>query len=331
MQLASYLLHSACSKLKKQLPKNHQFKLVGTICILGSTLGLGYTYGESKDTSIDLLPVELGEQPIELGQAAPSNSNTSTPSTTSSPTIPNIVTSRPSFTDAEITVPQGSFQAESGATYTDNRGGTYLWGLPETLLRFGMTDNTEFRFTPPNYIYLGNKHPGSLINNFGDMSVGLSHHLIAPGKVDVALIPILNIPSGANSASSNSLGPQFRVVLGKNLTNKWIMSGQLDTRWNTRPNRIAAVVFNPTFINYYSFTKKFTGFLEYSGFYPTHGKTLQFIQSGALYLLTPRQQLDARIAVGLNKTSPKFLVGFGYSFRIDGLFGTSKAFSSFHR
>jgi len=193
----------------------------------------------------------------------------------------------------------------------------------------GLLNNTEFRFTTPNYIYTGSNHQGTLTSNFGDISVGLSQHLIAPGKVDVALIPILNIPTGANNVSSNSLDPQFRLVLGKYWTKKWFMSSHLDTRWNTGKDAAAHVVMNPTFINYYSLTEKLTGFLEYSGFYPTTGKTTQYLQSGMLFVPTPRQQLDARIAVGLNHNSPNILVGFGYSFRIDGLFGASRDFSSF--
>ena len=39
-----------------------------------------------------------------------------------------------------------------------------------------------------------------------------------------------------------------------------------------------------------------------------------------LFLPTPRQQLDLRVAAGLNGASSDFLVGFGYSFRLDGLF-----------
>jgi hypothetical protein len=87
----------------------------------------------------------------------------------------------------------------------------------------------------------------------------------------------------------------------------------------------------PSFINYYSFTPKWIGFLEYGSFILSEGKSSQFVQSGALFLPTPRQQIDARIAVGLNKTSPNLLVGFGYSFRVDGLFGKSRNHSSFKR
>lgn len=277
----------------------------------------------AEQTKLELLPVELVE--------ASEDTEPSPTSTEPAPAIPNISTSRPSFTDAVTTVPQGSLQAENGATFTDNRGGTYSWLLPETLLRLGITKNTELRYTVPNDTYLGDRQPGSLANNFGDTSVGLSHHLMAPGKIDVALIPILNLPTGANKISTNSVDPQFRLVGAKNITPKLLVSSMFDVRWNTGKSAPANVVMLPTFISYYSFTPKLTGFLEYAGIIPTEGKTSQFIQSGALYLLAPRHQVDARIAVGLNKTSPNILVGFGYSFRVDGLFAASKAFSSFRR
>ncbi|MDH4379573.1 MAG: transporter [Vampirovibrionales bacterium] len=217
----------------------------------------------TKELTVDLSSVELPKRQVFISQdsdnndagplAPPNNASVEV-------AIPNISTSRPSFTDAVTTVPQGSVQGENGATYTDNRGGSYSWTTPETLLRLGITDNTELRFTTPNYTYIGDNRPGSLSNNFGDISVGLSHHLVAPGKIDVALIPILNIPSGANKVSTNSVDPQFRLVVAKALTSKWLISSHLDTRWNTGRNASAEVVFNPTFINYYSFTKNSLGF-----------------------------------------------------------------------
>jgi hypothetical protein len=272
---------------------------------------------EPSNSERDLSPLKLSREPIEDESFSVS--------------LPPLSTSRPSCTDAVTTVPQGSIQVENGATYTANRGGTYGWTVPETLLRLGLTNNTELRYTVPNYIYNGDNQPGWLASNFGDTSVGLSHHLLLPKRVDMALVPILNLPTGANKVSSNSLDPQLRLVLGKTVTPKWFMSSHIDTRWNTGKAASAGLVLNPTFINYYSFTKTLTGFLEYSGFYPNRGKTIQYLQSGALYLLTPRQQLDVRIAVGLNKNSPNILVGFGYSFRIDGLFGRSKEYASFPR
>lgn|GEM_PF-609422 len=247
------------------------------------------------------------------------------------PPITAVGTSRPSFTDAVTTVPQGSLQFESGATFTDNRHGTYSWTMPETLIRLGLTTNTELRYTVPNFTYIGNKQPGHLASNWGDTSVGLSHHWLLPGKVDFAVIPVLNIPTGANLVSSNGVDPQLRLVVGRNATKKLYLSSMLDTRWYTNKNAAAHIVMMPTLIGYYTLAKNLTGFLEYAASIPTEGKTSHYAQTGALYLLSPRNQVDIRVAAGLNPAAPDFLIGFGYSFRVDGLFGDSRNYSSFKR
>jgi hypothetical protein len=294
------------------------------------------SFGNKSHNNVDLTPVDMSAPPIRLlGQnnvlPDPQTKTEETESTSTTPNLPNIGTSRPSFTDAVTTVPQGSLQAESGATYISNRGGTYSWTTPETLTRLGVRQNTELRFTVPNYTYIGNKQPGNLANNFGDISVGMSQHFLLPKKVDFAFIPILNIPTGANVVSSQALDPQLRLVFGKSVTHKLFLSSMFDTHWYTGKQATARIVMTPTLIGYYSFTKRLTGFLEYAALISTEGKSNHYAQTGALYVLSPRQQVDIRMAAGLNRTLPNVLVGFGYSFRIDGLFGSSRAFSTFKR
>lgn len=231
-----------------------------------------------------------------------------------------ILTTRPSFTDTWLNVPRGSFQAESGATYADNQNRAISWVLPKTLLKYGLTRNTEFRAILPSYLQGHNQEKN--VNNWGDIALGFSHHNRLPGKIDLAVIPLINIPTGANNVSSNAVDPQLRLVLARPLGQKLVISSQIDARWLPGKDRSASVILNPTAIAYYAFTNKLSGFLEYGGFIPSQGHSQHLVQTGALYLLTPRQQLDARVAFGLNANTPHLLVGFGYSFRVDGLFGT---------
>ncbi len=239
------------------------------------------------------------------------------------PDVSPIATSRPSFTDTATTVPRGSLQVENGATYTDSRGGGRSWTVPETMIRLGLTNNTEFRFLPPDYIHLHQAGQGQLASNFGDMAIGLSHHRALPGKIDLALIPVLNLPTGANNVSANAVDPQFRLAASRKLTPKFTLGSQFDVHWHARRDAPAAVTFTPTVITSYRFTKRLSGFVEYAGVIPTEGRTVQFIQSGLLCALSPRQQVDVRLATGLNGNSPNILVGFGYSFRLDHLPGLS--------
>jgi Putative MetA-pathway of phenol degradation len=288
--------------------------------------------------SSDVTPIQMDPPPIHfanenypLTSPAPVEPKNTGKTLQKKPPITPVGTSRPSFTDAVTTVPQGSLQFENGATFTDNRHGTYSWTTPETLIRLGMTANTELRYTVPNFIYIGNKQPGHLASNFGDTSVGLSHHWLLPGKVDFAVIPILNLPTGANLVSSNGVDPQARLVAGKGVTQKLYLSSMFDTRWYTNKHAPAHVVMTPTLIGYYTLAKNLTGFLEYAAIIPTEGRASHYAQTGALYLISPRNQVDVRVAAGLNPAAPNFLVGFGYSFRVDGLFGASRDYSSFRR
>ena len=75
-----------------------------------------------------------------------------------------------------------------------------------------------------------------------------------------------------------------------------------------------------TFVIEKKLTDKISLFTEYVGDYPEGRSPSQLFNSGALYHPTPTQQLDFHLAVGLNHDSPSYVVGVGYSFRVDGLF-----------
>jgi outer membrane putative beta-barrel porin/alpha-amylase len=65
-------------------------------------------------------------------------------------------------------------------------------------------------------------------------------------------------------------------------------------------------------------------FTEYVGDYPEHSGPSHLINSGAVYRLTPTQQIDAHVAFGLNRNAPSFVAGVGSSFRLDDLFAGSR-------
>ena len=59
-------------------------------------------------------------------------------------------TDRPSVADWSPVVPRGGLQVESGMQATDNAG-QWTLDLPETLVRYGLIENTELRLVVPNY------------------------------------------------------------------------------------------------------------------------------------------------------------------------------------
>jgi Putative MetA-pathway of phenol degradation len=56
------------------------------------------------------------------------------------------------------------------------------------------------------------------------------------------------------------------------------------------------------------------------GDYPEGGGPSLLLNSGVAYHLDRTQQVDFRIAFGLNHNAPSYVVGVGYSWRLDGLF-----------
>jgi Putative MetA-pathway of phenol degradation len=232
-----------------------------------------------------------------------------------------IVTSRPSVTDAATTVPLGSLQVESGTTHTWLAGNQRTWTLPETSARLGVGKNTELRFSAP--LLTSRRDEGLDVSSqqFGDLAVGFAQHWKTPGNVDVALIPMLSIPSGANSFSSQGLDPDIRLTAAKAVSSKLILSSQLGARINTHASAAADVLITPTAIAYYQVTPALCSFWEVAAFIPPQGRTQLLAQTGLLYVIKKRHQLDIRLGVGLNEASPNVLLGFGYAFRVDNLFG----------
>jgi len=67
-------------------------------------------------------------------------------------------------------------------------------------------------------------------------------------------------------------------------------------------------------------TERFSLFTEYVGDYPEGAVPSQLWNSGGLYQLSRTQQVDFHVALGLNHNSPNYIIGIGYSLRLDGLF-----------
>jgi hypothetical protein len=53
--------------------------------------------------------------------------------------------------------------------------------------------------------------------------------------------------------------------------------------------------------------------------YPQNSGSSQLLNSGGTYRLSRAQQVDFRVAFGLNSNAPTY-TGIGYSFRLDGVF-----------
>jgi hypothetical protein len=83
-----------------------------------------------------------------------------------------------------------------------------------------------------------------------------------------------------------------------------------------------------TFVIEKKATERASLFVEYVGNYPANGSPAQLLNSGGVYRLSPNQQLDFHVALGLNHNAPSYIVGVGYSVRFDELLSVKRSSAS---
>jgi len=218
-----------------------------------------------------------------------------------------IATDRPSSTASSIVVPPGSLQAENGFAETASQG-QRTFDSPETLLRFGLLSKTELRLTAPNYY----SQPQS--SGFGDVAIGLKQQLGPVSGFDISLVLTLGLPTGARAISSHGYDPTVQVPWSRALSPHWTVAGMLSMYWPTQEGR-RNLTGETTFLIDRQVTRRWDGFVEYAGVYPERGGPRNLAHFGTIWKLTPRQQLDLHVGVGLSSAAVDHFIGFGYSFR----------------
>jgi len=223
-----------------------------------------------------------------------------------------IATDRPAITDSSAVVPNGVFQAENGVLDTGDQGRRTL-DFPETLIRVGIGPSTELRFTAPDY-YQDSLTPVGLRSGFGDLAAGIKQQILnTQGGFQVAAIVSLSFSSGKAAVSSHGYDPSFQLPWSRQLSSNWTAAGMLSVYVPTQDGS-HRVVGESTFLVDRQLTKAWDAFTEYAGDFPQLGGPRHLLHLGTAYKITPRQQLDLHVGVGLSAAAPDHFVGIGYSF-----------------
>jgi hypothetical protein len=223
-----------------------------------------------------------------------------------------ISTDRPQVTNSSVVVPCGSLQFENGFQQTGS-GGRQGFDLPETAVRFGITNNTELRLAVPDYFQNDDTNPG-FANGANDMVIGLKQHFGPVHGIDVSVIPSISLPTGSGQISSHGYDPSVQVPWAHALTKVWSVAGQLalfDPTQGTQRNLTgqASVYFDR------SLNPLWDLYLEYSGEFPQRGSPQHTVDFGAEYKISPHQQLDLHANFGFAAALPAHAIGIGYSVR----------------
>jgi hypothetical protein len=227
----------------------------------------------------------------------------------------DIVTDRPSVTNSSIVVPGGSLQMENGITWTQHPGQGALDG-PETRLRLGLGGCTEMLVDVPDYTGGVSGHGAS---GFSDVAPAIKHQLQGlPTGLNASVTAGLAFPTGATAISGNGYNPYLQLPWTKDLGDGWTAGGMFSTTWLTGQPQ-STTVLQPSVLMDRQVGEHADVFAEYIGDYLTRGLPSQVMNFGGSYRLTQTQQIDFHAGFGMNRNSPDYFIGIGYSLRFDGL------------
>ncbi len=256
----------------------------------------------------------------------------------------NIInTDRPDFTDAVYSVGKGVAILETGYTFhKQNTAETHFSTrqLPESLLRYGVTDEFELRLKWPGYLMADNKTVATGVHtaNFGseDIDVGFKYEIIQQhGWIPMTtLVTGMTLPTGSRGLSANFVQPHFNIVAGwgfrRWLYLKWQTGADFLHTSGTQLSTVGSSV--PTFVTVggaqnswheslsllTQWTKRVGAFHEWfmiSGTGSGDRSAAHYLDMGLYLYATPNVQFDVRVGRRLSNRINDYFTGVGFSGR----------------
>jgi hypothetical protein len=227
-----------------------------------------------------------------------------------------IATDRPDVTNSSVVVPVGSFQSENGINTYSRDSGREIDGT-NSRWRLGIAQCLEVFVDLPTY-FANIKAPGA--SGWTDVAPAVKWQISpVPGKIDLSVTAGIFLPTGTTEIAGRGVQPYLQLPWSWELHDGWGLSGMF-TEFFRPADLTAKRITETTFVIEKKLSERMSLFTEYVGDYPEGFGPVLLLNSGGMYRLTPNQQVDFRVAFGLNHNAPSYTVGVGYSFRIDGLF-----------
>ena len=206
-----------------------------------------------------------------------------------------IATDRPSaLTENSNSLYKNGIQLESGFLIQLDSGETQPISAPNLLLRYGLTEKTELRLMNDVLVNEG-------IVELGVWTIGTKIQLYKSDKVNLSVLPSIQIPSVYDDIGSLSEQPINAKVVGNYVLSKANSVGYT-----------IGYTFNNNEIGYslflgHNFSDKISTFIELYGFNDQLN-----IDAGLAYLIQDKLQFDAYFGTGLNNKMVFASVGLSY-------------------
>jgi hypothetical protein len=233
-----------------------------------------------------------------------------------------LVTDRPDFTEASVTVGRGVTQFELGYTYffdDDGIESSIFHSYPELLVRFGiLADWFELRVA---WNHATEKINGLETSGALDLLIGCKLALTPQEGLlpEMAIIPQMTVPSGSDEFSSDDVMPGMNWLYG------WDIHEGVSTAGSTQFIRARDDVTQETFYIFaqswtvgYSLTEKLGAYTEWFALFPSGADTVRpehYFDGGFTYLLSNNVQWDIRAGVVLNDAAADYFLGMGLAVR----------------
>lgn len=212
-----------------------------------------------------------------------------------------ITTDRPSLSLSPATMNRNTWQFESGYLYTRNNSDNDTHTLPQLLLRYGLSDETELQLDWSGYT----SRDGN--NGFSDISIGGKWRLTEyAAATQFAFFAGLSIPAGDSGFTSDSYDPTLKFIWSHSSSLNWfgtaaVIQSDGDTSFT---NGIGLA---------FPIDEQRSWFVEHALTIPDKGDSTHALNGGVLFLRGARAQIDIHGSVGLSDGAADFAIGVGYS------------------
>jgi hypothetical protein len=230
-----------------------------------------------------------------------------------------IATDRPDVTNSSLVVPDGSIQIENGLNTSGQSAGKGFDGS-NSRLRFGVAPCLEVLVDVPSYV---GRLTGTVDTGFTNVTPGVKWQVSGlPEPANLSVVFGVGLPTGTPAITGAGFQPYLQFPWSYELGGGWGISGMFTSFF--RPSDLANhQTSEATFVIERKVSEKLALFAEYVGDYPSRGASTALFNVGGGYLLSRTEQLDFHLAFGLNRNSPDYIIGVGYSYRWDNVIGTA--------
>jgi len=236
-----------------------------------------------------------------------------------------LITDRPTQSASAYTIAKGTWQIETGFTYTNFIGPTFP-GLPEvrlenttfntTHVRLGITDKLELNFVQSLTsikLFFNDVQQGETLTELLPTSLGLRFQLAEEKGLIPQISVLANVVGAPFVSGTNDYLLDLRFNMQHNLNDGWSLGynlGATDIASNFTP--LYTIVLGK------SLDAKLAAFVEAFGTFNEGAANTHNLDYGFTYLLNNDMQLDVYAGNALNEFSTDFIFGLGFSARIPG-------------